>query len=179
MYMHWSYDGTSKANLEEHCVEFMVPFASRLLGSIERANEVTDTTRVIVIHGRLSHVELLTEMAVQVHTNNVDNLHVKVESSANSEEDAQGLDAYDGCKGFDVVDARNLGESLGNKSSLVLDNASFGVAFETENPLAANGLAICRTLRECVRPDGLELMNLAIHCSFPLRPVWAQASFVE
>ena len=94
-------------------------------------------------------------------------MDLKVLSCGECEEEVDGVSLGDGCECLSEVDARFLCKTLCNKSGLVSRDLAGCRTFDTEDPLAADGLSVSRSGNQLECTNGHNCVHFSLHCCSP------------
>ena len=152
-------DQARKSKLEQDLVQLLMPAATSLLEAIESLAEAPHPLGGLLLKSiRLSHVDLLLELAVEVGRGDVHRLEFEVLKRREGEDGSNRRPL--GCrgKGFVVLEAWTLGEALGDEAALVSLDGAVRIALDLEYPAGANGFASFGELGEF--PSAVHLVGL-------------------
>ena len=127
----------------------------------------------------MAHVDDFVEFAIEVGSNDVDLVNLPVVGSGECKESSIGFKVHDGSVGFEEILSRYLGATLGDESSLVLEDVTVGVSFDGKDPTASDRLATGRRFFKGVGAELEELSEFDVHSFLPFEPVGTGLDFFQ
>lgn len=97
---------------------------------------------------RLADVHLLSNLAVQERRLHAHGLHLLLELTYDSEQEAHEVQARNWCKDVIEIDPRSLDVPLCNQTRIVLHHIVIGIMLELVHPFEDDWLVTCRKISE-------------------------------